>query len=295
MSAKKLIEEAEATRSKLREPEKKAADVVPDAPPAVRKGEDTMSSRPFRLMNMFGLIGGQLSPDYARVEYDLMTRYRKMLDESQQTVQGANHKTWFYPVGKSMLTDAVAYHPVTKELMSAAQEGMSKVDLDEIDWLKKKIDKSYDPSVQKTAMSYLTETTGGALVAPPEFGELIPLMRNQSALDRAGAKQVPLPPMGKWIAPRVTGPTTGYWIGENAAISESNPDDRHRVDDGQEAGRHRPRAQRTVPLRQRPPPTPCSARTRPRRWPWGSTTPASTAAARATSRRGSSTTAPPTN
>jgi HK97 family phage major capsid protein len=72
-------------------------------------------------------------------------------------------------------------------------------------------------------MSYLTDTIGGTLVAPPEMGELIPLMRNQSALDRAGARMVPLPPQGKWVAPRITGPSTGYWIGENTAISESNP------------------------------------------------------------------------
>ena len=75
----------------------------------------------------------------------------------------------------------------------------------------------------KTAMSYLQDTIGGTLVAPPVQGELIDLIRPRECLLAAGATSVPLPPNGRMVFPAQTGPTSMYWVGENTAITESNP------------------------------------------------------------------------
>lgn len=216
---KETLKEAKALRDNERKPAKDASGVVPDHAPAIRKGEDSMSSRPFRLINVMGLLSGQKDKDSARTEYELLTNFRKALEDTNQKVQGAGANSVMYPLARSFLADDIANHAATRELMEASSAGVAGCDPEEM----AHIQKSYTPGYQKTAMSYLTDTTGGTLVAPPEMGELIPLMRNKSALDRAGAKQVPLPPQGKWVAPRVTGPSTGYWIGESTAISESNP------------------------------------------------------------------------
>lgn len=214
-----LLKRAEAAKK----PARSANDVTPGHVPAVRKGEDGMTSRPFSMLRMLGVIGGAIPREQAKVEIDHVTAFRKALMDTQCLVQSGGHASAYYPIAKSFLPDDVAYHKATGDLLSASGQSMMDADPDEMEWIRNRISKSYGPRYEKTAMSYLTDTTGGTLVAPPEMGELIPLMRNQSALDRAGARMVPLPPQGKWVAPRITGPTTGYWIGENTAITESNP------------------------------------------------------------------------
>jgi HK97 family phage major capsid protein len=46
-------------------------------------------------------------------------------------------------------------------------------------------------------------------------------LRNKDALINAGARVIPLPPSGRIVMPRQTAPTTGYHVGENAAITSS--------------------------------------------------------------------------
>lgn len=77
--------------------------------------------------------------------------------------------------------------------------------------------------IYKTAMSYLNQQTGGALVAPPEFGDLIPILRNKAVLPNIGATNVPLPAQGSVKYPRQTGVTTFSETPENTAGDESNP------------------------------------------------------------------------
>lgn len=62
-------------------------------------------------------------------------------------------------------------------------------------------------------------TAGGALV-PDEFSsEIIPLMLAESVFRKAGAVVLPL--RGTLEIPKMTGGITGYWVGENAAITPS--------------------------------------------------------------------------
>lgn len=62
-------------------------------------------------------------------------------------------------------------------------------------------------------------TAGGALV-PDEFSsEIIPLMAATAVFRQAGARVLPL--RGTLEIPKMTGGVTGYWVGENAAITPS--------------------------------------------------------------------------
>lgn len=222
--AKELLRRANAAGK----PSQPAGNVAGGNAPAVRKGEDSLSSRPFNMLRLFGVLGGQIDRDHAKVELELVGNFKKALSDTRNLVQGGGAGSTYLLGATSFLSDEAAYHPATQALREGAAQFAKSVDPDEMTWTARQLDKAlmekgYAAQYQKTAMSYLTDTIGGALVPPAEFGELIPLLRNQSALDRAGARSVPLPPQGKWVAPRITGPTTGYWIGENTTIAESNP------------------------------------------------------------------------
>src|SRR5581483_11579721 len=61
----------------------------------------------------------------------------------------------------------------------------------------------------------------GSFVAPPIQGELIELFRNREVFMRAGARAMPMPPNGRIVFPRHTGPSSAYFIGENTSITTS--------------------------------------------------------------------------
>jgi len=75
----------------------------------------------------------------------------------------------------------------------------------------------------KTAMSYLNQQIGGALVAPPQFGDLIEILRNKAVMPNIGARSIALPPQGSIQYPRQTGVTTFAEKPENTSGDESNP------------------------------------------------------------------------
>lgn len=216
---KKIVEKLKARREDGARPAVSADEVIPSTPPAVRKGESALTSRPFSMLKAIGAMCNKVSPEKAKVENDLLIKFRKALDETGNLIQSGDHGSMWYPGSRSFLATEVATHAATQELVASGNAGASVADPEELLW----VAKNYAPQYMKTAMSYLTDTIGGSLVAPPEMGEIIPLMRNKSVLDRAGAKQVPLPANGKWVAPRITGASTGTWIGENTEIPESNP------------------------------------------------------------------------
>lgn len=186
--------------------------------PAVRKGASVLSSQPFRLTRLLGSLIGAVSKEEAKNEIALTKSFRDSLEESDGIHQDVGTGA-LMPVAKSFLGDKARSHKGIQDYFAALNGQSEEVDLDEVKWMAK----SFGPAVRKTAMSYLDESIGGSLVAPAEQGEIIPLMRNKSAVSAAGARQVALPPQGKWVAPRITGPSTGYWITENTAITESNP------------------------------------------------------------------------
>lgn len=185
--------------------------------PYARKGESALTSRGFRFTNLMGLMGGVLQPEQCKVEIEVCERLRKsyLATGSYSTAPGVK---FLAPFGTDLMCgDAKAeitdqFRVEMKSLCHAGVEGMDPA---EMDWVSKKI---YG---RKTSQSWLDESLGGSLVAPPAFGELIQLLRNKDALINAGARVEALPPQGRLKLPRQTTPTTGYHIGENSSITSS--------------------------------------------------------------------------
>lgn len=188
--------------------------------PTARTGEDAMSSRGFSFMKMIGLISGAVRPEEAKVEVDVHQRLHKSYSEGSAAYEWAGQGTRFLaPLSAGYLHDKYVDRAFRNEMKSLVHAGVDGADWGEMKDIRRKqlIDRGYSTK----ALSWLNEVTGGALVAPPEQGELIELLRNKEALVNAGARTVPLPPQGRIKYPRQTAPSNTFWVGENSPITES--------------------------------------------------------------------------
>lgn len=194
--------------------------------PNIRTGENPMGSRGFSFMKMLGVLTGAVPLDEAKVELDIHNRlhnaYVKNTDAPYayggRTVPGVG--SFLAPLATGFMQDKVVDQKFRREMKSLVNAGMDGADYDEMGWIRKKQLQAMGYG-QKT-LSWLNEMTGGALIAPPEMGELIELLRNKEALINAGARTVPLPPQGRLKFPRQTASSLTYWVGENAPITDSN-------------------------------------------------------------------------
>ena len=195
--------------------------------PWARNGEDSMSSRGFSFMKMIGVLTGAVPRDEAKVELDVHNRlhqvYCKNLGDAGYTMAGAGHdgiNRFLAPLGTGYMQERAVPGDFRREMRQLVRAGTDGADHDEMTYIRRKQLGAMGYSTK--ALSWLNELTGGALVAPPEMGELIELLRNKEALVNAGARTVPLPPQGRLKYPRQTGASNAYWIGENAPITDSN-------------------------------------------------------------------------
>lgn len=191
--------------------------------PNVRTGEDAMGSRGLSFMKMLGLITGAVDASDAKLEIDIHNRmhnaYVKNIGVGDQysyrggssVRPGAN--AFMMPLATSFMQEQVISSDFRRELKSLVKAGVAGADPDEMRWLNRRRGKT---------LSYIDELTGGALVAPPEFGELIELLRSKEACVQAGARVVPLPAQGRMKFPRQTAASLSFWVGENQQITDSN-------------------------------------------------------------------------
>lgn len=178
-------------------------------------------------MKMLGVLTGAVKPEQAKVEIkEVHDKLNKNLVEELGPVgyvyagggyTGINR--FLAPFCTSYMMDDHVPRAQRREIKAMIAAGTDGADHDEMRWVRTKQLKSM--GYNSKALSWLNDLTGGALVAPPEQGELIELLRNQEALINAGARTVPLPPQGRMKYPRQTAPSTTFWVGENAPISES--------------------------------------------------------------------------
>jgi HK97 family phage major capsid protein len=191
--------------------------------PNVRKGENTMTSRGFSFMKMLGLITGATEPAHGTVELDIHDRLANAYGDKAGFAyagKGVNRVNRFLaPLSTSFMEHDVVDHGFRTEMKALVRAGVDGADIDNMKWIRTK--QLEGAGYGNKALSWLNELTGGALVAPPEMGELIELLRNKEALVNAGARVVPLPPQGRMKYPRQTAPSTTYWVGENSPITES--------------------------------------------------------------------------
>ncbi len=183
-------------------------------------------SEGFSFMKMLGLITRQIEPQDAKTELDIHSRLHKCYArEMGYQYQGGfvpGDRSFLAPLSTKFMQSSFVPPSFGNEMRQKVLAGLDgSMDLpDEMSWIRKKHLQEMGYS-QKT-LSWLNELRGGALVAPPEMGELIELLRNKEALVNAGARTVPLPPQGRMKFPRQTSASNTYWVGENAPITSSD-------------------------------------------------------------------------
>lgn len=219
----KALDDVKAHLSNMRQ----AGHPDPNRAFGVRTGENILGSRGYSLIKMLGVVSGQIPPDQAKIELDIADRLHKGFsrDSGDQIYQYAGkglpgEDKFLCPLSTSFMHDQFVSPEFRHEMKSLVQAGMEGCDPNEMRWIRQQQYKSLGYG-QKT-LSWLNEQLGGALVAPPEMGELIELLRNKEALVNAGARVVPLPPQGRMQYPRQTSASLTYWVGENAPITDSN-------------------------------------------------------------------------
>lgn len=207
-----LVGKLDSMKQQLADLQNQNQDARKSAPvPHVRTGENPLSSRGYSFMKLFQVISGQLPKDQAKVEIDISNRLQKFWYD-QHGYQKTEANSILAPVGADLLpAQSESDHRFVKEVKDVVKAGVAGADLDEMRQM-----------VRKT-LSWNDETALGALVAPPQFGELIDLLRNNEIFMQAGASTIGMPPNGRIVFPRQTGASSAYYIGENTAITASEP------------------------------------------------------------------------
>lgn len=202
-------------QAKLKNPEPPklvtGAKAVYERVPNVRRGEDTQTSRGFQYLRLFGAAAGHIPWSHATVEKS-MVDWMQGNNSERRLAQTPGYCQ--VPLGTELMPDTHYEAAKLDEFRQVMKAGVSGADPDHMAYIMKK--------AILGGMSYTDTSIGGAFVPPPAFGELIDLLRNVDALMRAGANVQALPPQG--IAfPRLTSPTTGYWLGEKQDATASIP------------------------------------------------------------------------
>ncbi len=206
------------------------ADTVTQRPgvskaPLVKKSAVNLDAQdyPKHLSDSSGFLLGRLAAHLkgahgvnADNELDACAVFKKSLEDSRYLPDSASVGSYFVPLCIDFLPESVALLPGVRYMKSMWQGAMDRFDPEEAEWLTN----GAGGRIRKS-QSYLIDNIGGTLVAPPVQGELIELMRPKQVMMSAGCTSVPLPPNGKVVYPRQTSPSTGYWVGENTSITES--------------------------------------------------------------------------
>lgn len=189
--------------------------------PGAINGESTMGSRGFSFCKMLGLLTGAISPNQAKIEADISSRMYKIMNQDGFISGAGVGNKFMAPLATNFLPDSLVPRQFRQEMKSLVCAGVDGADYEEMKHIRTK--QLQNLGYGSKALSWLNELSGGALVAPPEMGELIELLRNKEALVNAGARVVPLPPQGRMKYPRQTSPSNTYWVGESSPITDSTP------------------------------------------------------------------------
>lgn len=197
-------------------------------PPVARNGENSMSSRPLYMSKAAMVVSGMIDAECAKLEIQEFGRFRKAMQDHGNEYKAMKKNSLLVPLSWKLLPADISrssdFMPMRKALHDAMAE--EYYDPDSIIH-RKSVDvhrSKADEMKYKATMSSIDQTVGGAMVAPPAFGDLIPLLRNKMVMPNIGARNVPLPSQGSMQVPRQTSASTVNERPENTAGVESNPE-----------------------------------------------------------------------
>lgn len=208
-SVKSLVDQNTKIQSTLEAVQKESKE---RQSPFIRKGENILTSRGYQFTKLFQVMKGIVKPEDAKVEVDMSNKLAKAYDNMGYVKAEAN--SVLVPFASELIAD-MGENKLAEEVHQVVKAGSFGYDPNEVSQLRMK-----QWGVTK-ALSWIDETTGGALVAPPLMGELIQLLRNNEALMAAGARTIALPPNGRLTFPRQTSASQANWVGEKQTITDS--------------------------------------------------------------------------
>lgn len=217
--AAQLDAQAAATRDRLRTPDPAAAGnrdrLAPNRAPAGINGPLQRDSEQFSITKAFVNVIGNRNPEGSKNEAHVLSEFRKALIETHSIPTGGAEGAMWLPADLNHLPERVHQHKSMEYVKSVYAGSGMRSDPDELAWL---IGRGV---LLKTGQSAYTDTLGGALVAPPTMGPVIPFIRPQAALLAAGAQSFPLPPQGRHARPRIIAAPSVEAVAESQAAPES--------------------------------------------------------------------------
>lgn len=190
---------------------------VPGGAPHARSGENPLSSRGYSFLRFLGFCAGQIPAEQAKVEIDVHNRLQKQLVQKGLYNKAAdNAMSMPFSLAHLGLDEEGTLLTEVRNLLDA---GVAGCDPEEVQHYRRAFGRV-------KAMSSFDTSSGAALIAPPVQGEMIDILRNNTALFAAGARDIGMSANGRMIFPRQTGTCTPYWVGEGAStggITESQP------------------------------------------------------------------------
>ena len=187
------------------------------APAFVRSG--MLGTKPYRLYKAIGMALGKVMPKDAPVEAEANGHIQKALDDTMSRPAHSDPTAVVYPFNLNFLPAVMQESDSFRKAWDVIVAGSRGADPQEV---ARAMGYGVPGTVyRESPMSAYADSLGGTLVAPPVMGEVAQLMRPIPSLQRAGARVVPLPPNGRYVAPKIISPTSGYWITENAAPTET--------------------------------------------------------------------------
>jgi HK97 family phage major capsid protein len=185
--------------------------------PWVTAGPVLNDSAGYSMLKAAAYALGFVGPDQAKEEIHTHQQLRDLYAGYGFTPHHGQ-QSFLVPLASAHLP---VFEPQGRRLRDELHQKMTahadRFDPDEADWIARRA------GFHRKALGTLLDTAGGTLVPLPMLGELIDLQRSLEVFATAGAREVALPPSGRIQFPKLTAASTAYWVGEGAAITESQP------------------------------------------------------------------------
>jgi HK97 family phage major capsid protein len=120
-----------------------------------------------------------------------------------------------------MLVDIEGEESLREEVRYTMQQGVRGAGVDQLRWAMQRA--GMDGNAIRQTLSQFDDTAGGVFTHDGTQGEMIELIRAKEVFSRAGVSEITLPPNGRLPFPKQTSASSGYWVGENQAVTESEP------------------------------------------------------------------------
>lgn len=198
--------------------------------PAVRQGENVLSSRGYSVQQAARFSSGECEAQEAKLEVEMHRQLLEPLKQMGFQQAGRGQTRLIVPISEAMIPHQIASDVRQSvggitELMKQSIIGNDGADIaGRLLSTRQGLGEDQETlQAMKQALSIFDETKLAGFLQPGPQGEFITLMRSLEVLSRAGASQVTLPPNGYLPYNRQTGSSTAYWVGENQTITSSEP------------------------------------------------------------------------